>query len=51
MGLEKLFQKSHIVNPFLKAVCTHNHGLIVDSLADTEFDKAVKKGQGVGLGG
>ena len=27
----------------MKAICTHNYGLVVDSLADTEFDKAVKK--------
>ena len=51
MGLEKLLKKSYKVNPFLRADCVHNHGLAVDSLADTDFHKAVKEGQAVGLGG
>ena len=47
----KLLWKTYIANPFLRAACVHNPGFAVDSLADTDFDKAVKEGQAVGLGG
>ena len=51
MELKNLLLKTYIANPFLRAACVHNPAFVVDSLADTDFDKAVKEGQAVGLGG